>query len=129
MNLVLDTNILVSALWSPGKNASMILRAALSRKHTVCYDYRILEEYDRTLHYRKFPFSEWEIYSVLESIIKTGFSIVAEPLPDIPFTDESDRKFYEVSKFCDAILITGNKKHYPDEPDIMTMSDFCRKYQ
>ena len=128
MNLVLDTNVLVSALWSPGKNASVILNAVLSRKYTACYDHRILEEYDRVLHYRKFPFSEWEICSVLEPIIKTGFSVVADPLPDIPFTDESDRKFYEVSRFCDAILITGNKKHYPDEPDIMTMSDFCQKY-
>ena len=128
MNIVLDTNILVSALWSPGKNASGILNAVFSRKFTVCYDYRILEEYDRVLHYRKFPFAEWEINSILEPIIKNGFSVIAEPLPDIPFADQSDRKFYEVAKFCGAILITGNQKHYPEEPDIMTMMDFCRRY-
>ena len=29
--------------------------------------------------------------------------------------DESDRKFYEVAKFCHAPLITGNIKHFPDE--------------
>ena len=44
MNLVLDTNVLVSALWSPGKNASVILNAVLSRKYTACYDHRILQE-------------------------------------------------------------------------------------
>ena len=128
MNIVLDTNVLVSALWSPSKNASVILNAVLSRKYTVCYDYRILMEYDRVLHYPKFPFSEREISSILEPIIKTGISVTANPLPDVPFTDESDRKFYEVSKFCDALLITGNQKHYPYESDIITMTDFCREY-
>ncbi len=128
MNIVLDTNVLVSALWSPGKKASEILNAVFSRKFTACYDHRILEEYSLVLHYRKFPFSEWEINAVLEPLIKSGISVIADPLPDVPFTDESDRKFYEVAKFCGAILITGNQKHYPDESDIMAMPDFFRKY-
>lgn len=128
MNIVLNTNILVSAIWSPGRNAGDILNAVFSRKHTVCYDYRILQEYDQVLHYRKFPFSEWEISYVMDSIIKNGFSVIADPLPDVPFADESDRKFYEVAKFCHAVLITGNGKHYPNEPDIINMSDFCGRY-
>ena len=80
------------------------------------------------LHYKKFPFTEWEINSVLEPIVKSGFSVIADPIPEIPFADESDRKFYEVAKFYHATLITGNGKHYPEEPDIMTMSEFCQRY-
>ena len=128
MNIVLDANILVSALWSPGKNASEILNAVFSRKFTLCYDQRILDEYNRVLHYRKFPFSEWEINSILEPVIKAGISVIADPLPAVPFTDESDRKFFEVARFCFAVLITGNQKHYPHEPEIMTASQFCKKY-
>ena len=129
MNIVLDTNILVSAVWSPERNASNILNAAFARKFNVCYDYRILEEYDRVLHYPKLRFSEWEINSILDPIIKYGISIVADPLPAVPFErDETDRKFYEVAKFCKAILITGNLAHYPSEPDILSPADFCRKY-
>ena len=128
MNIVLDTNVLVSAIWSPGRNASDILNAVFSRRFTACYDHRILEEYDRVLHYKKFPFSEWEINSVLEPIIKNGISVIVDPLPNVPFTDETDRKFYEVAKFCRAFLVTGNGKHYPEEPDILTMSEFCAKY-
>ena len=95
MNIVLDTNILVSAAWSPGRNASDILHAAFSRKFTVCYDYRILEEYDRVLHYPKLKFSDWEINSILDPLIKNGISVVADPIPDIPFErDETDRKFF-----------------------------------
>ena len=49
MNIVLDTNILVSAAWSPGNNAGNILNAAFARRFTACYDYRILEEYIKVL--------------------------------------------------------------------------------
>ena len=129
MNIVLDTNILVSAAWSPGRNASDILHAAFSRKFTVCYDYRILEEYDRVLHYPKLEFSDWEINFILDPLIKNGISVVADPIPDVPFErDETDRKFFEVAKYCHAILISGNLAHYPSEPDIMSPADFCRKY-
>ena len=128
MNVVLDTNVLVSAIWSPGRNASDILHAVFAGRITVCYDYRIIEEYDRVLHYTKFPFSEWEIHAVLDPIIKNGISVIANPISDVPFPDESDRKFYEVARFCHAMLITGNGKHYPKEPDIITILDSCQRY-
>lgn len=129
MNIVLDTNILVSAVWSPGRNATKILEAVFARKFTACYDYRILEEYDQVLHYPKLKFSESAIEAVLEPIIKNGLSVVPEPIKDVPFErDETDRKFYEVAKFCHAVLITGNLRHYPEDPDIMNATDFCKKY-
>lgn len=129
MNIVLDTNILVSAAWSPGHNASNILNAVFARKFTICYDYRILEEYDRVLHYPKLKFNEWEINSILDPLIKNGISVIANPITDVPFDrDETDRKFYEVAKFCHAILISGNLIHYPADPDIMSPADFCKRY-
>ena len=129
VNIVLDTNILVSAAWSPGKNASAILNAVFARKFSACYDFRILEEYDRVLHYPKLQFSEWEINSILDPLIKNGISVVPEPLPEISFErDESDRKFYEVAAYCNAILITGNLSHYPPEEFIMSPADFCRRW-
>ena len=128
MNIVLDTSVLVLAIWSPGRNASDILNAVFSRRFTACYDHRILEEYDRILHYKKFSLSEWEINSILEPIIKNGISVIADPLPNIPFTDDTDRKFYEVAKSCHALLVTGNGKHHPEEKDILTLSEFCARY-
>ena len=113
MNIVLDTNILISAAWSPGRNASNILNAVFARKFTACYDYRILEEYHRVLHYPKFKFYEWEINAILEPMIKNGISV---------------RKFYEVAKNCNAILVTGNLAHYPSDSIIMSPSDFCQRY-
>ena len=129
MNIVLDTNILVSAAWSPGHNASNILNAVFARKFNVCYDYRILEEYNRVLHYPKFKFNDWEINAILEPLIKNGFSVIADSIPNVSFErDETDRKFYEVAKFCHAILVTGNLTHYPSDPSVMSPSDFCQRY-
>ena len=124
MNVVLDTNILVSAVWSPGKTAGDILVAALSGRFNIFYDLRIIEEYFRVLHYPKFGFEDWEIDAVLEPIVKYGTVIAAKPAPDVAFTDESDRKFYEVAKTAGAILVTGNMKHYPSDGIAMSTSDF-----
>ena len=129
MNIVLDTNVLISAAWSPGRNASSILNAVAARKFTVCYDFRILSEYDRVFHYPKFKFSEWEINAVLDPLIKNGVSVVPDPIRDVLFEkDETDRKFYEVAKFCQAILVTGNLAHYPQEPNIINHAEFCQRY-
>ncbi len=129
MNIVLDTNILVSAAWSPGRKPSQILTAVFAQRFTVCYDFRILEEYEQVLHYPKLDFSEWEINAILDPLIKYGISVLAEPMPEISFErDESDRKFYEVAKFCHATLVTGNLAHFPKDPEIMSPAEFCKQY-
>lgn len=129
MNIVLDTNILVSAAWSPGRNATKILNAVFMRRFTACYDYRILEEYQQVLHYPKFKFREIEIDSVLEPIIKNGISVIPDPIKDVSFErDETDRKFYEVAVFCNAILVTGNLAHYPEDKNIILPGEFIERY-
>ncbi|MBR2215649.1 MAG: putative toxin-antitoxin system toxin component, PIN family [Selenomonadaceae bacterium] len=129
MNVVLDTNILVSAALSPGRNASNILAGVVQGRFTACYDSRILEEYERVLHYPKFKLTSWEIYYVLSPVMEGGMRIMARPLPDVSFDrDETDRKFYEVARTCHGILITGNLAHYPSEPFIMSPGDFYRRY-
>ena len=53
MNIVLDTNILVSAMWSPEGNAARIIEAILANRFTLCYDRQIAEEYNKVLRYPK----------------------------------------------------------------------------
>lgn len=123
MLVVIDTNLLVSALWSqngaPAKVMGMVLRGAL----IPCYDYRILCEYREVIRRPKFGFSKGEINSLLEWIENYGQSVVADPIDDA-FLDEADKKFYEVAKFCGATLITGNLKHFPADPLIVSVTDF-----
>ena len=128
MNVVLDTNVLVSALWSSDSKPGYIVNAVIAGRFTACYDYRILDEYGRVLRRAKFGFLPWEVDYLLEPIVRGGLSVVPEPLIDIPFADESDRKFLEVARCCDAVLITGNMKHYPQDAQIMTVAEFYEKY-
>lgn len=128
MNIVLDTNVLVSALWSSDSKPGYIVNAVIAGRFTACYDYRILDEYERVLRRAKFGFLPWEVDYLLEPIVRGGLSVVPEPLIDIPFADESDRKFLEVARCCDAVLITGNMKHYPQDAQIMTVAEFYEKY-
>lgn len=129
MNVVLDTNILVSAAWSPGRNASKILEAVFMRRFTVCYDYRITEEYQRVLHYPKFKFTNTAIDAILEPIIKNGISVIPDEIKDVSFDrDETDKKFYEVAKFSHAVLVTGNLAYYPEDKNIILPSEFIERY-
>ena len=128
MLVVIDTNILVSAIWSrdgaPAKVISLILNDAL----VPCYDYRIMREYREVLERPKFGFSKNEIDSLLDWFESIGRSVIAEPC-NIKFIDEADRKIYEVAKFYHAKLIIGNIKHFPDDPDVMSVAEFLKQYE
>jgi len=128
MHVVIDTNVLVSSLWSkdgsPAKLMSMVLDGIL----IPCYDYRILTEYREVLMRPKFGFSKAEVDSLLDWIESYGKSVVSVPL-NVNFIDEDDKKFYEVAKYCNAKLITGNLKHFPKDDDIISVNEFLDKIQ
>lgn len=127
MYVVIDTNILVSSIWSKNGSPAEIISMVLSGILIPCYDYRIVNEYREVLMRPKFGFSKSEVDSLLDWIEAYGKSVVATPL-HIEFIDEEDRKFYEVAKFCNAKLITGNLKHFPKDNDVMSASEFLEKY-
>lgn len=123
MNVVLDTNILVSALWSRNGTPAKVLSLVLTGAVTVCYDWRIMTEYRSVLSRPKFQFSSEEVNALLDWIRIYGRSVVAEPIAD-DFIHDDDKKFLEVAKFCDAKLITGNAKHFPDDCHIISAAEF-----
>ena len=121
--VVLDTNVLVSALWNKHGSPAVVVRMVLDGLLTVCYDSRIIAEYTDVLHRPEFPFETADINILLGWIKEKSLSVVV-PKSEIEFIDEDDRMFYEVAVFCDATLITGNIRHYPEEPFIMTVTGF-----
>ena len=127
MFVVIDTNILISAFWSRNGNSAKIIGLIQHGVITPCYDYRILEEYEEVLSRPKFGFDEWEINDFLAQIKHEGMSIVAKTI-DISFVDESDKKFYEVAKQCNATLITGNLKLFPPDKFITSPADFLNHF-
>ena len=126
MLVVIDTNILVSALWSKNGAPARAVGLVLSGQITPCYDHRIMLEYHQVLQRPKFRFRPAEINALLDWFKQSGRSVVPASL-DITFVDEADRKFYEVAKYCGAVLITGNLKHFPNDDAVMSVSDFLEQ--
>ena len=126
MLVVIDTNILVSALWSRSGAPARAVGLVLSGHLIPCYDHRIMLEYRQVLQRPKFRFRPSEINALLDWFKQTGRSVIPAPV-DISFVDEADRKFYEVAKYCGAVLITGNLKHFPNDDAVMSVSDFLER--
>jgi len=122
--VVLDTNILVSALWSRQGNPFKIVEMFFRKEIYVYYTLEILEEYQEVLSRPTLNFSGDKVINLLREITKSGI-LSESTVSVIPFLDESDRKFYDTAKRNEAIHITGNKKHYPEEGFIFTPVEFC----
>ena len=123
IKVVLDTNILVSALWTKIGNASAIVSLIFLDKIVPCFDHHILEEYRAVLRRPRLSFPQGQVDELITEITNRGLSVTVSPSV-IVLPDEADRKFYDVAKFCKAYLITGNAKHYPKETGIISPAHF-----
>ncbi len=112
MRIVVDTNIIVSALLSEDGTAFQVLSDVLDGKYEVFVSKEIYDEYDDVLHRDRFGFDEETIQFILEWFCKNAVWIEANK-SDVPMPDEKDRVFYDVARCCKAKLLTGNNKHYP----------------
>ena len=127
IKVVLDTNILVSALWTPAGNPSTIVGLLFSNKITPCFDQGILNEYRAVLSRPRLSFSSNRVDELLKAFTSRGISVTVFP-SSIKFVDEADRKFYDVASYCEAYLISGNIKHFPKKPFIVTPAEFLKIY-
>ena len=110
LDVVLDTNILVSALWSFDGNPARIVEMVLAGDITSHYSNEILAEYKKVLFRDRFKsrFAEGEINILLDYIVKFGNRVSPAISKEPFFVDESDRIFYDVAKEVGAVLIIGN---------------------
>lgn len=120
---VIDTNVLVSALLSPNGCPAAIFDHVLNGSIVMCYDSRIISEYQEVLLRPKFGFDKKAVKHVINFIIDSGLSIVPAPIREI-FRDEDDRPFYEVAVSAGAYLVTGNVKHFPRDLVVIAPQEF-----
>jgi putative PIN family toxin of toxin-antitoxin system len=124
---VLDTNIIISAAITDNGNPAKIIQMVFDEEIGVYYDELIFSEYIKVISRPKFKFSQ-ELQDTFINGLKQAriFPMPVTLASNIPFIDESDRKFYDVAKSCGVNLITGNNRHYPDESFIITPSQFLQ---
>lgn len=125
--VVIDTNILVSALWSRDGNPFRIIEMIFANELLPHLNSDVIDEYFEVLSREKLGFTHGRVEKLLDEIIKKGIFSSSNTSEAI-FVDESDRKFYELAKTNGASLITGNTKHYPNEAFIVTPKDFLTLY-
>ena len=112
MRIVLDTNVLVSALLNPSGNPGQVLVLIATRQVMILLNERVLYEYRDVLRRPKFGFEEDFVDGVLAFLDQIAEHVVAEPL-SFSIPDPDDRPFLEVALSGEAVvLVTGNKKDY-----------------
>ncbi len=126
--VVIDTNVIVSALITKNPNAATtrVLELALMGEIVPLYDQDVLDEYLEVLTRKKFKLKEDSIQYIIKTITINGIDTLRTSfLEDMP--DEDDRVFYELSlSEPDSLLITGNSKHFPRTPSVVSPSEFLR---
>jgi len=124
--VVLDTNVLVSALMTPGGKPALVVDLACGPALTPCFDVRILQEYREVLGRGGFPFSPDEAAGLLRDLRRRGLTVLTTPSTN-PLPDETDRPFLDVALAADAWLITGNLRHFPGVPKAVGPAEFLAK--
>lgn len=122
---VIDTNVFVAAFLSRHSDSATVQVVNTLLKKGICplYNQEIINEYQDVLHRDKFHFPSESINAIINTVQKFGIS--AERIASSEyFPDPKDVVFYEVAlSKDDAYLVTGNKKHFPLTPIVVTPAE------
>lgn len=121
---VIDTNVLVSAFLKWDSVPGLVLQAVFDGRIVPVLNEEILEEYRVVLNRPKFGFSPEGIAETLLQInrlcvMESDLAEIRESMPD-----RKDIVFYAVAlahgKTTETHLVTGNVKHFPETPVVVT---------
>lgn len=120
---VIDTNVIVSALISTKADSYplTVLSQVYLGPIVPVYNDEILAEYRDVLYRDKFHLRSEDIELALKTITETGLNLARTSVLGEDFPDPKDVVFYEVKMSKDdAYLVTGNVKHFPKKPFVVT---------
>ena len=120
---VIDTNVLVSAFLKSTSVPHIVVDYVFAGDIVPLYNEEILAEYKDVLNRPKFHFPKEAVELTVNKIKEIGIHFdsiaVNENLPD-----PKDVVFYAVTMNArnekDAYLVTGNIKHFPKKPFVVT---------
>jgi putative PIN family toxin of toxin-antitoxin system len=113
LKIVLDTNVLVSALIHPAGIPARTFDLVVARQVAVALDHRIFAEYHAVLLRPEFSLPRDRVAAVLDFLWRCGELVQAEPL-SLRLPDPDDAMFVEVALTARAdALVTGNVRQFP----------------
>ena len=121
--VVIDTNVLVSAVLKSHSVPGSIVELAFDGPIIPILNEAIEKEYREVLSRPKFHLPEDLIEGIMSTFHNRAIYVDTEHL-DVELPDPKDLVFYEVvmeeRKEEDAYLVTGNIRHFPNRPFIVT---------
>ena len=122
---VFDTNVLVSAMITHNANSATVkvVEAIGEGKIVPLYNDEIVAEYDEVLCRAKFGLLRIKVKRLIATLKSKGVNSDRVASGET-FSDASDAVFYEVALSKeDAYLVTGNIKHFPVSPIVVTPAE------
>ena len=120
---VIDTNVLVSAMLKWSSVPGNIIEFAFSGVIIPVLNERIVSEYREVLLREKFHLAKEIVDDVIQALEDQGEYIDTDNM-DYELLDPKDVVFYaivmEKRKEEDTYLVTGNIKHFPQVPYVVT---------
>ena len=125
---VIDTNVIISAVMAFNKSNEesspyIILANVLAGRVIPLFSSEIIDEYKDVLSRKKFKFDVNLVDTLIEAIKKHGIDTKKVDIDEI-LPDPKDVVFYQVTlegqKSQNTYLVTGNLKHFPSKPFIVS---------
>lgn len=120
---VIDTNVPVSAALKWHSVPGSIIELVFEGYIIPVLNQDIVDEYRTVLSRPKFHLTHDIVEDLMNSFNTVGIYVDAASL-DIDFTGPKDKVFYEVTmeerKRKESYLVTGNIRHFPVQPFIVT---------
>ena len=114
IRVVIDTNVLVSALLQPEGLPAAVLMLALSGEIQLCVSDAVFTEYDDVIRRPRLKRTVDVIEGTLKSIRELGIW-VKPAVKAHGCSDPDDNVFLECAQAAGAdYLVTGNLRHFPD---------------
>lgn len=122
MRAVIDTNILVSALLTPGGVSAQLIAAIRNQTLLPVISQSILAEYTEVLNRPRFDFASDRVASLLEDMKGLALFLKPQPIPLQNLPDPDDAPFIAAALAAGCAIITGNNKHFPPETGVKIFS-------
>jgi len=117
LHLVIDTNIVISALLKPESNPALIISLILRGDFRLCLTEKIFAEYEEVLGRGKFKkLDQPSVKELLAALRSRALWVIPKVTMEGVAKDPDDHAFLECALESGAnFLITGNIHHFPEK--------------
>lgn len=122
LRLVIDTNVVVAGLLTPGGPPGRLLRALRDRQVQAVVCEAVIDEYTEVLNRPRFPFAGSIASGVVTHFVGHGLWLDKLERTSISLVDASDQPFYDCAYSAACPLVTGNLRHFPDTGPVAVLN-------